>query len=223
MSLKILKNPNSILIQNDFYPNGLTEEKIYNYYQSIKNKIINEVKNREIILFINTDINQTIVRRYEILNNTNFDKLIHGRVVSIVSTMNKVENFGIIDIDYYDFEASKNIVLDIYNYLKTFSSIQNIIIHFTGKTSFHILVYFKMKKEINEIRLYLREILLSKFKNIYDLTFKRNTTVPNLDLSPNKFRGGFIAQYSLSTIGLRCMEIPIGQIKDFKKQFAMIS
>jgi len=227
-TLRSLKNPDTILIQNEYYPKGLTELDINNYYHSIKNKLIYEIQNRELILFIGTDINKTIVRRHDkndeyiTIHKNNFDQIMHGRVVSIVSTMKRVESFGIIDIDYYDFKICKDIVLNISEYLKNLTIIDHISIRFTGKSSFHIIVYFKIKYEINWIRSYLNEILNNKFKDIYDISYKRNSTIPNLDLSPNKFRGGFITQYSLSIIGLKCMEVPLRQIPSFDKQFAKI-
>lgn len=226
--LRTLKNPDTILIQNEYYPKGLTELDINNYYHSIKNKLIYEVQDREVMLFIGTDINKTIVRRHDKnddyinIHKNNFDQIIHGRVISIISTMNRIESFGVIDIDYHDFKICKDVVLNISEYLKTLTIIDQIRIRFTGKTSFHIIVYFKAKKEINQIRSYLNEILSNKFKDMYDISYKRSGTTPNLDLSPNKFKGGFITQYSISTIGLRCMEIPLRQISSFDKHFAKI-
>jgi len=223
-----LKNPNSILIQNEYYPSGLTELDINSYYLSVKKKLLSQIYDRDVILFINSKLNNTIIRRhnkvdeYININSSTYEKIIHGRVVSIISTMKRIESFGIIDIDYSNFEINKSIVLELINYLEKFKNIENIEVRFTGKTSFHIIVYFKDKQEIDNIRYFLNKILSEKFKDKYSISHKRNLSIPNLDLSPNKFRGGFISQYSLSMIGLRCMKVPLNNIHSFQKEFAKI-
>jgi len=228
--IKELKNPKSILIQNEFYPSGLTEEDISNYYSKVKRKILSVNDNREVMLFIAVDINKFIIRRhysnndYIILTNDNYDEILHGRVTTIISTMKRYENFGIIDIDYHDFDKNKEITLEIIKYLSSIkiSPFKSIRVRFTGKSSFHIIIYLNKNQDINITRLYLSEILRDKFSDKYDIIYKRSSDKPNLDLSPNKFRGGFISEFSLSVLGLRCLNIPINQIKEFEKRFAKI-
>ena len=56
----------TIIIKNEFYPSGLTEYTIYNYYMKNKNIILNEINNREIMIFFASDMNKFIVRRKDI-------------------------------------------------------------------------------------------------------------------------------------------------------------
>ena len=96
-------------------------------------------------------------------------------------------------------------------------------IRFTAKTSFHIICDFQQKMRIDTIRFMLRKFLQgSELNKIYTVDFKRSSGVPNLDLSPNKLKGNFITLHSLSTIGLRCMDIDYNQLKNFDSRQAII-
>ena len=67
-----------------------------------------------------------------------------------------------------------------------------------------------------------RELRSSSLADKYNIGYRRHKDVPNLDLSPNKHRGGFITLNSLSTMGLRCGVIDINNIHRFKKEDARI-
>lgn len=51
---------------------------------------------------------------------------------------------------------------------------------------------------------------------------KRTAGVPNIDLSPNKYRGNYITLNSLSLIGLKCMNVSYSQVTSFNKNKARI-
>ena len=219
------EHPNTVIVQNKFYPSGLTQQEVYDYYMNNKKKLLPEIIGREVIFFINPDINKSIVRRNSPggkpikLDGKNYESIIHGRVISIHSTMNSREDFGIIDIDYHNFAASRIAALDVYDYVKKISSAS---VRYTGKDSFHVVCNFKQKMNIDEIRSYLLGILTSEFKGRYEINGPRNPKRPNLDLSSNKQRGGFITLGSLSVQGLKCMEIDPSSILTFKKEDAKI-
>ena len=117
------KNPSTTVVLNNFYPKGLKEIDIYKYYISVKKQLLEELKNREVMFFINPKINKSIVKRKDPktgsffkLTDNNYEKLITGRTVSVHSTMNKSESFGIIDIDFDDFNQAKKATNEIYNF-----------------------------------------------------------------------------------------------------------
>lgn len=215
----------NILIQNSFYPKGLTEADIMKYYVEERNNIIKETKNREIFFFFFIGKNDFVVKRKWsslissiILTNETYDKFINGRTVSIISTMNKFEQFGIIDIDSPNFKKAKQDTALLYDVLKDKFE-KKIDILYTGKTSFHLYIPFDKKEDISTIRLNLRSIIL-KDNNILDnfsLLQKRQSDKSNIDLSPNKYRGGFITRYSLSTIGLKCDLVDRENLLDIKQ------
>jgi hypothetical protein len=68
---------------------------------------------------------------------------------------------------------------------------------------------------------YLERSDLNK-KYFIDEMRRRDKSIPNLDLSQNKWRGGYIALHSLSVLGLRCMKVDPGKVHSFKKEDAII-
>lgn len=213
------ENPNTIIVQNIYYPNGLTEGDIWNYYQKYKGKLLNETRSRYLVVFISIDINKVIVRRktkddkYIILNNGNYNNMITGRTLSFHSTMKMYEDIGIVDIDCNKFDLAKIATFDVYRQLSKISSERQI--RFTGKTSFHVICKFNGKKKPDVIKDILRHTL-QPLSNQYTIQHKRSEGIPNLDLAPNKFNGAYITLNSLSTLGLRCIEVDPYKLKTFR-------
>lgn len=217
-------HPETIVVQNEFYPSGLKEKHVYEYYTKIKPILLKRVEHREVMFFISVAINQFIVKRkydskFIKLNKNNYERFIHGRLVSIHSTMKERENFGIIDIDWdVDLELIKDSVKEVYDFLKSKNHFSKIEIRFTGKTSFHIIVHYNKKMPVEDSRKYLTSLLNDNFSDDYFINKRRSIQKPNLDLSSNKLRGGFITPYSLSVLGLICTPIERNQLKSFKKE-----
>ena len=64
--MSIPQHPDKIMVKNQFYPEGLKEIDIWNYYQKYKPLILRETLGRELIIFFSTDVNKTIVvRKYK--------------------------------------------------------------------------------------------------------------------------------------------------------------
>lgn len=217
------KNPDNILIKNKYYPNGLTEGPVWEYYHKNKNKIINDAFGRDVMLFIAVEENKIIVKRKTKdgksirLTNSNFEEIIHGRVLSIHSTVHKFDNICIFDIDTNDLEKAKRATLDVYDQIDSIPYIKSKMIKFTGKTSFHIICKLYENMNIDVMRNYLQRYLLnSELKSKYLIGEKRHPHLVNIDLSSNKFKGGFITLHSLSTFGLKCEEIKAKKINEFR-------
>jgi len=224
------QHPDTIIIQNEFYPNGLKEIDNWEYYQSVKSKLLRETRFRDLMFFIMVDKNTPVVLRkkeglFIRLNPENYNNIITGRTISIHSTMTNSESFGIIDIDTNDFKLAKEAVNDVYYYIKENAKfINDISIRFTGKSSFHIICKYKRKLKIDYAKIMLKDILLkSDLIKKYTVEHKRRESgIPNLDLASNKDKGGYITLYSLSVIGLKCMEVPIEKLRNFRKEDAII-
>ena len=219
------KNPENVLIKNEFYPEGLTELDCYKYYQKLKPRILKETIGRDIILFIATDINKTTIKRkgverpYIILTPSNYDEVVHPRVVSIHSSVRKMEEFGIIDIDTEDFNQAKNATIDVYNVVFKAPFVDSVKIRFTGKNSFHVVLNYKRKLYVDRARLMIQEYLeKSNLRRDYTILHQKNSKVPNLDLYRNVFNAGFITEHSLSVLGLKCIEVPFRHIRSFSKE-----
>jgi len=223
LNLSYPKNPKQIVIRNKFYPKGLTEGQIYNYYQDTKYQLLQQVRNRDVSLWIGVELNKLVIRKNIRnkpirLNSSNYDTVLTGRTISIHSSMGMYEDISIIDIDTDNFKEAKFATLQVYQFaLEKIPIINEAKIIFTGKTSFHIHLKFAKKMNINIIRNLLRKYLLeSDLMRQYTVSAKRTKGIVNLDLSSNKFKGNFITPYSLSIIGLRSIILRPNELMSFQ-------
>ncbi|MCF8019807.1 MAG: hypothetical protein K9L62_10390 [Vallitaleaceae bacterium] len=219
------KNPNTIVIKNRFYPQGLTELDIWSYYDNVKGAFLQATKNRDLTALIMIQPNKPILRRNLggktiRLTPQNYDQIITGRTVGFYSSMTSMEQIGIIDIDVDPRDGlkwAKQTTLDVFDFvMDKMPLVRKANIIYTGKTSFHVVCDFGKKMKIDSIRFLLQKFLRnSELSNKYTIEAKRRPGIPNLDLSPNKIRGNYITLHSLSLIGLKCMEVNYNQIISF--------
>lgn len=221
------QHPQQIILKNNFYPRGLSEINVWNHYQYYKKSILEQSKNRDIMIFIKAD--SVLVKRkgkttqFIRLNNQNYDNIITGRTISIHSTMKKSENIGVVDIDTDDFNKAKEATKDCYDVLKRFPIFIDLQIRFTGKTSFHIFCTLLKSMNIDAIRLLMLKIFKSSnISEKYTISKARSGNTPNIDLFRNSYRGGYIMLNSLSTIGLQCITVGYNELRNFTKERAVI-
>lgn len=214
------QNPDTIVLQNNYYPKGLKEIDIWNYYQKNKGRILQQVQGRDLMFWVMVDINKPVILRkgketnYLRLNNSNYDNLIHGRVMSIHSAMKRTDDIGIIDIDCDNWNEAKQAAIDTYEYaIQKFPIVNSAEIRYTGKTGFHIFCKLNRPLNIDATRFLFEKFLReSPLINKYTVGHKRSHDVANLDLAPDKFRGNFITLHSLSTWGLKCTVVDHGDV-----------
>lgn len=227
------KNPNTIVVKNKYYPNGLSELDVWNYYQKIKPIILKETMGRNIMFMIMTEENKAIIKRKDKDGKTirllpkNYDDLITGRTVSIHSGMNGYESFGIIDIDISEttsFDKAKKAAFDVYNFvIDKLPIVSSAKIRFTGKSSFHIVCEFNKKMKVDAMKFLIEKFLRqSDLSRIYTINEKRRTGIVNLDLDRNCYNCNYITLGSLSILGLRCMEVPYNSLMGFHPNEATI-
>ena len=227
------EHPETVILKNKFYPGGLTELDVWNYYQKVKPLILKETKNRDLMFIIMVELNKPIIKRkgkdtsFIRLTPQNYDTIITGRTLSIHSAMGMYEDFGFIDIDIDPsdgFKWAKETTRRTYDYvMDKMPLVKTASIRFTGKQSFHIKCEFNKKMKIDVIRFLLKKFLQeSELSKIYTIEGKRRAGVPNLDMAPNKIRGNFITLNALSFWGLRCMEVPYSKLSGFDPRMASI-
>jgi hypothetical protein len=228
------KNPDTIVLRNSYYPNGLREIDVWNYYQKVKRDILDETKSRDVMLGIMVDVNKPVLRRkgkgqdWIRLTPRNYDEVITGRTLTVYSSMGMYEKFGVIDIDVTDYDGfpwARKVASDVYDFvMDKMPVVRTAQIRYTGKTSFHIICNFNRKMKTESIRFLIQKFLQgSDLSKVYTVGAKKRTAgVPNLDLSPNKYRGNYITLHSLSLIGLKCMEVSYSQVTSFNKNKARI-
>ena len=211
-------NPYNIVIKNEFYPNGLRELEIYNYWIKNKSKILFQLRDHFCLLYIYDENNNIIKRRYIKdkqliqLNDGNYEKIIHGRIVGIVKLFKEKSEYGVIDIDTEErkgicspaeFEKCRKTAGELYLY---FTKLYKLKLYYSGKNGFHIYCQMPKPMNINKIR----EILSNQLNDINK----------SADLSPNKLNGGVIIPYSLNQIGLPCTEVK--DLKSFSRESLVI-
>lgn len=226
------ENPETIILKNKYYPQGLREIDIWNYYQKVKPHMLKETKNRDLMFMIMVDVNKPIIRKklggkFIRLTPQNYDQMITGRTIAIYSSMALTEEFGIIDIDVSPTDSirwANKAAYDVYDFvMDRVPIIRTASIRFTGKTSYHIICDFQRKMKIDVVRFLLRKFLAeSEISKVYTVQAKRRAGVPNLDLAPNKHRGNYITLHSLSMLGLICMDVPYNKILRFDPNSARI-
>jgi hypothetical protein len=141
--------------------------------------------------------------------------------------MGGYEDFGIIDIDIHPgdgFNWAKIVTRDVYDFvMDKMPLVKSAQIRFTGKESFHIKCDFGRRNKIDSIRFLLRKFLQeSDLSRRYTVEGKRRSGIPNLDLSPNKFRGNYITLNALSILGLQCTEVSYQSLMRFEPRQARI-
>lgn len=227
------EHPETIILRNKFYSKGLREIDIWNHYQKVKGLLLREVVGRDLLFFIFVDVNKPIVKRkgkttnFIRLTSSNYDEMITGRTVSIHSAMRRTENFGIIDIDIDErdgFRWAKRVTIDVYNIVMTkVPIVVGCRVKFTGKNSFHLICEFGKKINVDSIRFLLRKFLQeSELSKRYTIEGRRRPGVPNLDLSPNKMRGNYIALHALSVWGLQSVEVPYRRLTGFDQHMGLV-
>lgn len=160
------ENPETIILRNEYYRNGLKEIDVWNYYQSVKRELLNETKSRDVMLGIMVDVNKPVLRRkgkgqdWIRLTPQNYDQVITGRTLTVYSSMGNYEDIGILDIDvtnYDGFKWARKATNDVYEFvMDKMPIVRSAQIRFTGKTSFHIICNFNRKMKIDSIRFYLK-------------------------------------------------------------------
>ena len=223
------ENKNTIVIKNKYYPDGLTENDIWNYYIDSKNLILSSSHGRYVVFWIATKENETVLVRkikgmpiYFSLGN--YSKLITGRTITVGGVIKSKESMAIIDIDCDNFDLVKEATKDVYNFIIEKTDLfHGAHVKYTGKSGFHVICYLNRNMNINVIR-DLMKTIISEYYLIkkYTMDYKRTSGIPNLDLSIMKENGIYVMNNSLSILGLKSMIIPIDKLDSFSPEMAKI-
>jgi hypothetical protein len=207
------KNPKTIIIKNKYYPRGLRQIDIWNHYQKYKLKILKVLEQRPIMLFIFLDGGNVVVRRQFqnkpiILNKDNYDRILHGRTVSLSVETGNPTNYFCIDIDstFNDKEKDlKECVEKLVNFYKENLLVNKIKIYLSAN-SYHVYGYLKNPLNIDVARNILEKELSMRFSDLYDINSKMPSRI-NLDLTPMYDKGTHTVPFSLSRNGLIYQDI----------------
>jgi DNA primase len=205
-------HPEDIVIRNWLYPKGLTEKDIYNYYQTVKNPILNWIGNRNIafflkikdILVVKRNIGESVIK----LTEENYNEVITGRTIQVLVERPDPSNYFVVDIDagqmhsHNEIIEASNIVMELLNPLNIIKW-ENL---FTSPKGLHVIGYLDKPRRVDELRIVLEKYLLKQQNYLVNVKGKRHKQI-NLDLTPNYKRSIHLCRYSLTKEGLICDDI----------------
>lgn len=229
-------HPDQLVVKkNDFFSRGVREIDVWNYYEGIKNKLIPELKGRNLFIVIATKPGSELFIRHpydkkskfiRINNKDEFETYHSGKTGEYHRTSSEITDEAVFDFDpgpSATFDEIKSVVqqcIDFIKKQKDFS--KSVDLRFTGSRSFHVTAYLKTKKKIEDIKKDLEYRLDDNFKDDEKITIASNKPPGhkvNIDLSPMKVNGGHIAPYSMRIkTGLCCL--PVDSLTSFKKEDA---
>lgn len=227
-------SPETIILKNKYYPGGLREKDIWEYYQKVKRELIAVNVGHQMMVYIMTALNKSIIRRYGsdnkpiYLDNKSYENVVTGRTISFHASMNPSTRYGIIDVDVHpsdSFLDAKRATFNVYDYIMDkIPFIRTTQIRYTGKSSFHIVCDFGRIMRADTVRFMLEKFLRqSPLSKVYTISAKKASWgVQNIDLNRNAFKANHISLYSLSVWGLRCMEVPYNKLMSFNQREAIL-
>jgi hypothetical protein len=216
-------NPTDIVLKNKFYPQGLTEEQIYNHYQTYKKKLLDWIHGRHVSFFLNIDGNTIVKRKIDnkpiTLTNENFNEILNGRTNVLTVEYPAVSNYWILDLDLGLNITRSQLTTTIKKLLAhkplTSSATKIEVLHSSFRGA-HIIGYVE-KKSIQQQRRFVLDALSSLALDRYVVinTKGRQPDTINIDLSPMNDRGLHICRYSLTKEALICDDFfkPIRKIR----------
>jgi len=217
-----------ILLTNEYYPKGLTQEQSHNYYFKNASKLIKGAVHKQILTFISTAPNKYVIKRNDIdgkpftLTTDNFERIVHPRVISVSVEMKNMTDYWCLDIDAkhgVPEKAIKICVEEVLEFLKEFSEVisHKVIL---SSSAYHIYAYLDNKQSVTSAKMYLKKQLRGYFGNQYRIDSKTGSGI-NIDLSPMSNRGSHTLLHALNLNGLRCMDVT-DNVEKFNRRRAIV-
>jgi len=224
------ENPKTVVIQNEYYPGGLTELQVWKHYQKYKNMVIAGIDKSAVTLWVFVDINKSIVKR-KVFNSPftitgeNYDKVITGRTVSISSELKKMTNNIIIDVDPGS-GVNESQIKDCVRVLldSAVSELPYVVRKKVISTAkgYHVHLILNKKMSIDSLRTITGRLLSMDFKDVYLVNSKNpKSNEINLDLTPMNPRGLHQIPYALCRNGLMSMDVT-DYLVSFNRRSAII-
>jgi len=224
-----------VVKKNKFYPKGLTEADVWEYYDKVKRKMLPFFEDKFVAFGVVGDNFQWILKRHKgkghkdyikIESIEDFDEFNNGRNVEFYIHEVSQTDVAIIDTDpgnkiEDDFDLIKEYTKEAVKVMKKLSGLDRVRILYSGKRAFHVWGFLKRKRKIDDIRDELWALLEEHFKddNSVTITKKPKPTQMRLDISINKEAGLHIAPFSLrAKTGLYAGWVSQSKLDEFKKE-----
>lgn len=206
-------HPETIIVQNSYYPDGLVEQQVYDYYQDVKGPLIRYLNGRSVSFYLSVN-NQIVVKRNPkvVLTSENYNKVITGRTLSIhINRGDKPTNYIVIDIDrgpnvsdgdlLNAFDVAKNLIEKRFR-----GKIQKYDILSSGN-GLHYIVYFHKTYNLDQLREATVETLYEQEKIPIGTSKAKKPGIVNFDMVANWTNTMHISKLSLNEDGLRVLDI----------------
>ena len=231
------KHPDTIIVKkNKFYTTKpLLEKDIWNFYDKVKYKIIEQTKGKNILVYLRVD--GDIIKRkndgiLRIDNVNDFQRMNSGRFLEVHSEISYERgskyytDIIFCDIDpqeNFKFNDTKELVKKVYAIFKKDQHVKNVKIHYSGGRGFHILGSLKQAWDVDQARDYTRKLLKQLETDNVKLGIVREKNMARLDTSLLKARGSLRVAYSINKeTGLVALPLAITELDKFKKEDATI-
>jgi len=230
------KHPDTIVVESEFYPRGLTEADVWSYYDGTKNEIVGELEGHNVMLVIKAD--GEIYKRHpdgkeafiRIGSVEDFDRYNNGRTVEFHKVLGDQTSYGFVDVDPKEavpFEKARKVAGDVYDLLLEQPDINRVDLAYSGGRGFHIYPYYERPKPTEEARKDLRSAMDGYIEQSGDeqlttgITSEKNMI--RLDTSTLKRAGSLRVFGSLNAkTGLRCTPIARDELPRFSKEAAKV-
>jgi len=222
---------NDVVIKSEF--GELTKKQIYDYFNSIKDKLPFGSK---VFIVIKTDKGPILKRNIDgtpmVLTEELFDEINHGRTVEIHKVIDSKDiDYFFVDIDPREevsFKKVKQVTKDLYEFLEGWDMVRDLSVQFSGNRGFHILGKLKQKMNVNDLRhtliTLLEDFISSSGYSGLSTGITHDPKMIRLDVSTLKHNGSIKLPYSLSwKTGLVTLPIKIEEIDKFEKENAKIT
>lgn len=210
-----MKNVDSTVLKNKYYPKGLTEDSIKRYYELNRDKILKYTNalNTPIVIFLIDNSGKEIVKRHHngkliYLDNGNYDTLFNGRTVSAAAELRPRTRKFVLDLDAKSAsiseETKKSAVEKCLETLKELSE-KSILSKVPPKvyitsSGYHIHGTYSKTLLLEKLDLYMRNYLADFSEYMVQYGMK-------LDFSTMKSRGAHTIPGCLNRNGLVCADV----------------
>jgi hypothetical protein len=232
-------HPEKIKIKSEYYPKGISEQEIYEYWKSVESKLLPILKDYYVMTYIQADGNVIRKRNDEtgkpirVATPEDYEKYIATGGTVEVHTVLPEERTKIawVDIDpgkSVSFEKTKEVTRDVYGILDEMDNVKDIQVRFSGGRGFHVIMSLGSPVEIVTIKAALQETLNSYIAEKGDAKLTTGITRDpegiRLDTSTLNRLGSIRAPYSLhASTGLSDIPVSLEDIDTFQKDNAKIT
>ncbi len=215
------KHPDTIIIKpNEWYPKGLSEKQIWEYYDHIQGNLFRDLKDSPTMVVTITDganIRRKDPKTGEVirpLSITDIEKLNNGRNVGFSAVQPGDQVIKVYcDIDAHDkfsWDDTKAVTAAVQEAISKFPGVNEVQTLFSGNRGFYVVGWLNSPMNVNEARKQLRQLLDTEVVPKFDkvTTGIAKDDMCRLDVTTLHEDGALRTEFSINEkSGLICLNI----------------